>query len=122
MIQYGYMAILRNCMSWLQLPAVDYDESGHELSASSFSDVELSCFVRAAVQVQRIGDTYAAKFPVAESAEELSGMKESAAAEMVEAVENEGISVEKYREIALLAQSDDGIANRLKEQIMKIGG
>ncbi|MGQ0750939.1 MAG: DUF4168 domain-containing protein [Betaproteobacteria bacterium] len=101
------------------MSVIDHD-GGREPSESSFSDDDLKSFVLAAIKVQRISESCAARLDTARSPDEQREIKESAAGEMVEAVENEGISVDQYQRIAIHAQSDEKIAERLKQQIANV--
>jgi hypothetical protein len=47
-------------------------------------------------------------------------VKQAATSEMVKAVETEGISVDKYEEIANQAEADEEVAERVKQQIKNI--
>ena len=86
-------------------------------SASSFSDSELKSFAVAVLEVQRINDTYVPKLEGATSPEEQQQLRQTASQEMVRAVEKEGMSVDKYKEILSQAQADPAVAERVKEHM-----
>jgi hypothetical protein len=86
-------------------------------SASSYSDSELKSFAVAALEVQRINDNYVPKIQSAQSTEEQQQLQQSASQEMVRAVEKEGMSVDKYKEILSHAQTDPAVAERVKEHL-----
>ena len=88
-----------------------------EQSASNFNDSELKSFAVAVLQVQRINDTYMPKLESAKSPEEQQQVKQTASQEMVRAVEKEGMSVDKYKEILSHAQADPAVAERVKEHM-----
>lgn len=113
-----YKSILGNAV-WQPIAVVDHD-GGRGPSESSFSDDDLKSFVLAAIKVQRITESCSAKLDTAQSPDEQREIKESAVSEMVEAVENEGISVDQYQAIAMHAQSDEKVAERLKQQIANV--
>ena len=97
-----YKSIFGNAV-WQPVTAVDQG-GGREPVKTSVSDDDLKSFVLAAI-----------KDPA-----EQREIKESAVSEMVEAVENEGISVDQYQKIAQYAQSDETIAERLRHQIANV--
>ncbi len=86
-------------------------------SASSFSDSELKSFAVAVLEVQRINDTYVPKLQSAQSPEEQQQLRQTASQEMVRAVEKEGMSVDKYKEILSQAQADPAVAERVKQHM-----
>ena len=86
-------------------------------TASSYSDSELKSFAVAVVEVQRINDTYVQKLDSAASPEEQQQLRQAASQEMVQAVEKEGMSVGKYKEIMSHAETDPAVAERVKEHI-----
>ena len=86
-------------------------------SASSFSDSELKSFAVAVLEVQRINDTYVPKLESAKSPEEQQQLRQTASQEMVRAVEKEGMSVDKYKEILSQAQADPAVAERVKQHM-----
>jgi hypothetical protein len=85
--------------------------------APSYSDDELKSFAVAVVEVQRINDTYVQKLESAASPEEQQQLRQAASQEMVQAVQKEGMSVDKYKAIMSQAQTDPVVAQRVKEHI-----
>jgi hypothetical protein len=88
-----------------------------EQSASSYSDSELQSFAVAVLEVQRINDTYMPKLESAKSAEEQQQVRQAASQEMLSAVEKEGMSVDKYKEILRQAETNPAVAERVKEHM-----
>jgi hypothetical protein len=70
--------------------------------------------------VQRISEFYAERLRDANTPQEEQEVKQAATSEMVKAVETEGISVDKYEEIANQAEADEEVAERVKQQIKNI--
>lgn len=120
MIQFGFLDMVFGGAAWLPLSVADYSQSGSEPSSASFSDADLKAFVLAAIHVQRISEIYSERLEDAKTPEEQQNVKQAATSEMVKAVETEGISVDKYQEIANQAQTDQDVAERLKQQIENI--
>lgn len=92
-------------------------EAPTEQSAPSYSDAELKSFAVAAIEVKRIHDAYAPKFESAASSEEQQQVQQTASQEMIRAVEKEGISVEKYEEIAGQVKANPAVAERVREHL-----
>jgi hypothetical protein len=88
--------------------------------ARSYSDDELKSFAVAALQVQRINDSYLPKLKTASTPEEQKQVEKVATDEMVKAVEKEGMSVDKYKEIMNQAQSNPEIADRVMKHIKSV--
>ena len=84
--------------------------------AAGYSDAELKSFAVAAVKLQRINDTYLPKLRTATSEDEHRQVKETATAEMRRALQEEGLSVDKFRTIVSQAQADRALAERIREQ------
>lgn len=118
MIQFGFLDMVFG--GAVRLSVVDYSQSGSEASSASFSDADLKAFVLAAIHVQRISEIYSERLEDAKTPEEQQNVKQAATSEMVKAVETEGISVDKYQEIANQAQTDQDVAERVKQQIENI--
>jgi hypothetical protein len=92
-----------------------------EQSASSYNDAELRSFAVAALEVQRINDIYVPKLETAKSPEEQQQIQQTASQEMVRAVENEGISVDRYKEILSDARANPALAARVQEHMKSTG-
>jgi len=81
------------------------------------TDAELKSFAGAVVEVHRINDAYIPKLEAADTADEEQKLEAAALREMVQAVEKEGLSVEKYEQILTLAQTDRDLVHRLKRPL-----
>jgi len=81
------------------------------------SDAELKSFAGAVVEVHRINDAYIPKLEAAGTADEEQKLEAAALREMVQAVENEGLSVEKYEDILTQAQTSRELVHRLKRPL-----
>jgi len=93
------------------------DPSSLSEPAPPSSDAELKSFAGAVVEVHRINDAYIPKLQAASTPDEEQQLETAALHEMVQAVEKEGISVEKYEEILTKAQTNLDIAHRLKRPL-----
>jgi hypothetical protein len=81
------------------------------------TDAELKSFAGAVVEVHRINDAYIPKFQAAGTPDEEQKLEAAAVREMVQAVESEGLSVEKYEQILTQAQTDLDLVHRLKRPL-----
>jgi Domain of unknown function (DUF4168) len=81
------------------------------------TDAELKSFAGAVVEVHRINDSYIPKLEAADTADEEQKLEAAALREMVQAVEKEGLSVEKYEQLLTQAQTDRELVHRLKRPL-----
>lgn len=86
-----------------------------ELQASDVTQEELQSFAAATEQVETIGLEWQARIDAAESQEQASQLGAEAQTEMIAAVEAEGLTVEKYNQIFLLAQANPDIQTQVME-------
>lgn len=80
------------------------------------SDEQVEQFADAQARVIEIGEKWTPRLEGAESAEDMQEARESAQREMVIAVENAGLSVQEYNEIAQAAQVDEELRERIASQ------
>lgn len=83
----------------------------------SFSDAELQTFAEAAMEVQQINQEYQPQMQQAQTPEEQQSIREEATEKMVEIIEQKGLSVEQYNEIASAAQSDPETAEKINSYL-----
>jgi hypothetical protein len=112
---------------WLAVAAAQTTQSASSISsdqvtasakkASPPTDAELKSFAGAVVEVHRINDAYIPKLEAADTADEEQKLEAAALREMIQAVEKEGLSVEKYEQILTLAQTDRDLVHRLKRPL-----
>ena len=88
--------------------------------APSYSDAELKSFAVAALEVQRINDAYLPKLKTASTPDEQKQVEKVATDEMVKAVEKEGMSVDKYKQIMNHAQTNPEIADKVMKHIKSV--
>jgi hypothetical protein len=86
-------------------------------AATDFTDADLKSFAVAVVQVSRINDTYLPMYQAARTPEEQQWVEIKATDEMVQAVKNQGMTVDQYQQILAHAQSNPAVANRVDELI-----
>jgi hypothetical protein len=83
----------------------------------SFSDAELQTFAEAAKEVQQINQEYQPQMQQAQTPEEQQSIRDEATEKMVEAIEQKGLSVEQYNQIASAAQSDPETAEKINSYL-----
>jgi hypothetical protein len=86
-------------------------------TTQDFSDTDLKSFASALVEVSRINDNYLPIYHAAKSPEEQQAIEQKASTEMVQAVQNVGMSVDKYHQILAKARSNPEVANRINEHV-----
>lgn len=84
-------------------------------NAASFSDTKLKSFVTAAVAINDIGERLMPKMQSAEDQNAAAAVREEGLAAMREAIQDAGLTVDEYKEIAQAADSDPGVRQRLSE-------
>lgn len=80
-----------------------------------YSDADLAAFAQAATEVQGINATYDPLFAEAESQDEQDALWNEATAMMVDAIENAGLTIDQFNEIATTAQSDPELAQEIEQ-------
>ncbi len=80
------------------------------------SDEDIDTFVEAFVSVQEVREDFADRLQEAEDETEAQEMQQEAQDEMVSAVEDAGMSVEEYNEVAMALQNDPELMQEVQEQ------
>ncbi|SRR5690625_579532 len=78
------------------------------------TDDQLQTYAEAEQKVQEIRDDFQQKMPNAESPEEAQTLQQEAQQEMVSAVEDAGLTVEEYNQIASLMQTNPELRQRME--------
>lgn len=86
-------------------------------SVDDYSDQELQNYVLAMQDVSEIGQEKEPEIANAESEEEAQEIWQDAQEEMAAAVEERGLTVEKYNEITQAAQTDPELASKLNSMV-----
>lgn len=81
----------------------------------------LQTFAAVAIEVQRINDDYQSRFSAAGTSEEREKIQQEAATEMTKAVEDNGMTVDQYNEVARAAQADPDVAKQISEYVRQVG-
>lgn len=86
-----------------------------EMASEPVTDEQLEQFAAALDEIESINDEFVAELEQAENQEEAQELQIAAQSEMVEAVENSGLSVEEYNAIAYRMQNDPEIQERIED-------
>jgi len=79
----------------------------------SFTNAELQSFVVAAIEIRQIGQRMMPQMEQAANEDEAAAIQEQGMSAMRSAVEDAGLSVERYREIAQAAKDSPDLRERL---------
>ncbi|WP_018949809.1 DUF4168 domain-containing protein [Thioalkalivibrio sp. ALMg11] len=80
------------------------------------SEEDIDTFVSAFVAVQEVREDFADRLQSAEDETEAQSMQQEAQDEMVNAVEDSGMSVEEYNEVAMALQNDPELMQEVQER------
>lgn len=83
-------------------------------AATGFSAQKLQSFAGAVTGIQQVARDYAPRLREAETLEQVSELEKQAQTEMLQTVENEGLTVEEYNQIATAAQGDPRLAAEIQ--------
>jgi hypothetical protein len=88
-----------------------------EPSSAAYSDQELRSFAVAVLEVERIKSSYAPK--LAQNLREQAQLKQAASLELLLALKQQGMSVDKYQEMLAQVQSNPDLADKVDENLKK---
>ncbi|PQA85688.1 DUF4168 domain-containing protein [Hyphococcus luteus] len=95
--------------------AMAQDAAAQQQQIAPVSDKEVKKFVKAEKKIGAIVEEWSPKVQSAESQQEAQQMQKKAQTQMIAAIEKEGLSVQRYNQIAQRAQVDKQLAERLQE-------
>ncbi|GAB4136672.1 MAG: hypothetical protein Tsb0016_01190 [Sphingomonadales bacterium] len=82
---------------------------------NNYSDEQLKSFAVASLRVDELNAAWAPKINEAGSTAESAAMRQEAMEEMMEAVRDEGLSVQEYNQINSAAQTDPAVADKVRD-------
>lgn len=91
------------------------DPYGAHSEQAEVSDDRLKTYAEAEEKVQEIRNEVQEQMPNADTPEQAQEMQQEAQEKMVSAVEDAGLSVEEYNQIATLIQTNPTLRDRLEE-------
>ncbi|NGX17045.1 DUF4168 domain-containing protein [Wenzhouxiangella sp. XN24] len=98
--------------------AQDYQQdTSPQASAPDVSSEKLDKFVDALAEISVIREAAAVELEAAEDMEQAQKLQQEAQAEMIDAVETAGLTVEEYNQIATVMGSDPELAERVRTQL-----
>jgi hypothetical protein len=80
------------------------------------SEEQIDTFVSAFVAVQEVRNDFSERLQEAEGESEAQSMQQEAQDEMVQAVEDSGMTVEEYNEVAMALQNDPELMQEVQER------
>ena len=80
------------------------------------SEEQIDTFVSAFVAVQEVRNDFSERLQGAEDESEAQSMQQEAQDEMVQAVEDSGMTVEEYNEVAMALQNDPELMQEVQER------
>ncbi|GEM_PF-6710966 len=106
----GYVSILILVAAFMAMPAALAEDS----SSSDFERQELETFLQARADVLDIQEEYSNRLQSAEDDQAVADLQSEVREKMAAAVEDAGITVEKFNRIAQAAQNDPDVAEELE--------
>ena len=88
-------------------------------AAQSFTDQEIQSYASAVVKVQDISTKWQDKLRTAKDPSASTEIQKQAETEAVAAVKEEGLTVEKYNQIALATETDTELRNKVLDYVSK---
>ncbi|OOG23505.1 hypothetical protein B1C78_11275 [Thioalkalivibrio denitrificans] len=91
-------------------PGMDQQQPGAQIDPDT-----LDRFVDAFVEVQHIREDFAERLQGVESEADAQAMQQEAQEEMISAVEDNGLSVEEYNQVAMALQQDPAMMQQVQQ-------
>jgi len=118
------LAAACSALALATLPAAAQDSTGSQTApqaspeAPTFDDALLERFVSAALEIETLRETFVSRVEAAETAETREALVEQAGQEMRAVVTSmDGLTLEQYRSIGTLAQSEPELAQRIVSMV-----
>jgi hypothetical protein len=87
---------------------------------ADISELQIESFAVASIELQKINEKYAPIMQRTQDPNAQDQLRQEASSEMVQAVHDNGLSVQQYNTIQSLAQSDPALAAKVQEEIAKV--
>jgi hypothetical protein len=84
-------------------------------AAAAITDQELKSFAVAALEVKKINDSYRPRYRSADTPAAKEQVQKEATEKMASAVEEKGLSVDKYNQIVRVAQANPDVARQIDD-------
>ncbi|WP_404380029.1 DUF4168 domain-containing protein [Caenispirillum salinarum] len=82
--------------------------------AADFSAEKLKSFAEAVEGIQQVARDYAPRLRDADNRQQVADLEQQAQDEMLQTVQDEGLTVEEYNQIAVAAQTDPQLAQEIQ--------
>ncbi len=103
---------------WLATPVIAQDAMPGYESGGQVTDTELMQFADAMQAVNDIRDQYSQRIEGAQSQDQAQQLQQEAGQRMTIAVQESGMTVDQYNEIAVALQGDPQLMQRLEQLLM----
>lgn len=101
--------------------APELDEVPQQDSVPDVSEEQIEAFVQAYVRLSEVREEYTARVQAAEDQEEARQLQQEANEAMTTAIEETGLSVEEYQQVALAINADAELRDRVTEMLSEEG-
>ena len=85
--------------------------------AKPVTDAEIDTFISATMEVQTVVQQWQPKLKEAQGTENAATVQQEMQAELKAAVEEEGMTAQRYNQIYVMASQDDALAARIREAV-----
>lgn len=92
---------------------------GQATGGQAFSDDQLRAYALAALEVQAINESYQPRVQAAQDQGQMDQLRTEAETEMVEAVQDQGLSVDEYNQITQAAQADGELRGTIMQHMQQ---
>lgn len=101
--------------------ASELDEVPQQDSVPDVSEDQIEAFVQAYVRLSEVREEYTARVQGADDEEEARELQQEANEAMTTAIEEAGLSVEEYQQVALAINADAELRGRVTEMLSEEG-
>jgi len=95
-------------------------QQNQQTAPVEISNEDLQAFASASLEVQEISQQAKAQMASAEGSSEQEAVQQQAMEQMREAVQQSGLSVDRYNQIYQIAQADPQVASRIREYMVHL--
>ncbi len=112
------LMIALTTLLWLATPVIAQDAMPEYEAGVQVSDTDLMQFANAMQAVNDIRDQYSQRIEAADSQDQAQQLQQEAGERMTMAVQDTGMTVDQYNEIAVALQGDPQLMQRLEQLLM----
>lgn len=110
-------AVLAGAMGLAALPGVSVAQQQPPAAAADIDTGQLETYAKAAVEVRKLNGEYRDQAEKVRNPDELSDLRQDTEAKMIEAIEDEGMTVASYNKITTAARSNPQLAQRIHQMM-----